>query len=69
MCGASPCDKPGCTWKEAFRATCEAKTVVEWPKLKRDRYYQEVKARRGEEAARKLIEGVREAWKNKQSNL
>ena len=63
MCGADPCDKPGCTHSEQHRAACEARTVMRWPKQRRQDFYALVKKSRGEHAARKLAAEVSEQWK------
>lgn len=58
MCGRSPCDKPGCTWGEAHRAMCEARTVAVWGKEQRMKFYGDVRLRRGDAAARLLANDV-----------
>lgn len=63
MCGKAPCDKTDCTWSEQYRAQCEARVVMRWPKGKRQAYYQKVAKTRGEAAARALISAVRQEWK------
>ena len=63
MCGRSPCDKPGCTWSEAHRAICEASTVAAWEKQRRMDYYDDVRKKRGDDAARKLAAAVNEVRK------
>ena len=67
MCGPKPCDKPDCTWSEAHRARCEARTVMRWPEMERKAYYVMVAEKRGEEAARKLTLDVSEAWRTSQT--
>ena len=62
MCGRAPCDKPNCTWSEAWRAECEAREVMRWSREKRAEYYADVKKLRGEAAAQELIKNVREQW-------
>lgn len=63
MCGRASCDKPNCTWSEAWRAECEARWAMRLPREKRAAYYEDVKKKRGEESLSKLIEDVREQWK------
>ena len=63
MCGRSPCDNPDCTWSEAHRAICEARTVAAWEKQRRMDYYGDVRARRGDDAARKLAAAVNDVRK------
>lgn len=58
MCGHHPCDKPGCTHSEAHRAACEARTVMCWPRAKRQEYYGRVTRARGEAAAKALAADV-----------
>lgn len=60
MCGSAPCVKPDCTWSEAHRARCEARTVAAWEKGKRMKYYGDVRVRRGDDAARRLAAAVNE---------
>lgn len=60
MCGPKPCDQPDCTWSEPHRALCEARTVAAWDKKQRMDYYSDVRAKRGDNAARKLAEAVNE---------
>lgn len=67
MCGRAPCEKASCTWSEQYRAQCEAKTVMRWPKEKRQAYYQKVAKTRGEAAAQALIAAVRQEWKEGES--
>lgn len=66
MCGQSPCDKPDCTWSEAHRARCEARTVMRWPKQERSKYYGMVAEKRGRSAAQRLMADVSEEWKARQ---
>jgi hypothetical protein len=63
MCGPKPCDKPDCTWSEAHRARCEARTVMRWPNSERKRYYGMVAEKRGSDAARQLVADVSTEWK------
>lgn len=63
MCGKAPCEKTDCTWSEQYRAQCEARVVMRWPKEKRQAYYRQVAKTRGEAAARALIAAVRREWK------
>lgn len=58
MCGSAPCVKPDCTWGESHRAKCEARTVAAWDKDQRRQYYGYVKSRRGDNAARGLVNDV-----------
>ena len=64
MCGPRPCDKPDCTWSEAHRALCEAKTVAEWIRDKRSAYYKDVDLKRGRKAATDLVEAVNAIRRN-----
>jgi hypothetical protein len=48
---------------------CEARTVMRWPQAKRAEFYADVKKRRGEAAAKDLIEEVKKQWAAKQSIL
>lgn len=58
MCGRSPCDKTDCTWSESHRARCEAQAVAVWDREKRLKYYEDVRLRRGDNAARGLVNDV-----------
>lgn len=58
MCGRFPCDKLDCTWSGAHRAKCEARTVAAWDKDKRLKYYGDVRSRRGDNAAHRLVDDV-----------
>ena len=58
MCGLKLCDKPDCTWSEAHRALCEARTVAAWSRDKRSAYYKDVDLKRGRKAATELVEAV-----------
>lgn len=69
MCGAKPCDKANCTWGARHMRECEARTVMRWPQAKRAEFYADVKKRRGEAAAKELIEEVKKQWAAKQSIL
>lgn len=44
---------------EEWRAECEARTVLGWPREQRQAFYVSVAKKRGEEAARKLINDVK----------
>lgn len=66
MCGYEPCARPDCTWGEQYRAECEARSVLAWPDTRRKIYYAAVKQKRGDAAARKLIDDVRKEWARKQ---
>lgn len=63
MCGPRPCPSPACTWSEAHRAACEARTVMRWDKERRDGYYAMVRRNRGDVAARALVMNVNLEWK------
>lgn len=63
MCGPSPCDQPDCTWSEAHRARCEARTVMLWPAQERKAYYGMVAEKRGTGAARQLVADVSTEWR------
>jgi len=63
MCGPNPCPSPTCTWSEAHRAACEARTVMRWEKERRDGYYAMVRRHRGDMAARALVADVGRAWR------
>ena len=63
MCGPKPCDKPDCTWSEAHRARCEARTVMRWPEIERKAYYGMVAEKRGRDAARQLVADVSTEWR------
>lgn len=54
MCGPAPCDKPDCTWGEAFRAKTEIKYVQSLAPAACDDYLKEVTRHRGQEAATQL---------------
>lgn len=54
MCGPAPCDKPDCTWGEAFRAKTEIKYVQKLTSDECDDYLKEVSRHRGPEAAAQL---------------
>ena len=58
MCGHLPCDKPDCTHSERHRAACEARTVMRWPRGRRQEFYGLVKRLRGETAAKALAADV-----------
>lgn len=62
MCGPNSCESPQCTWSEAHRAACEARTVMRWPRENRASYYAEVKKKRGEKARADLVAAVNAAW-------
>lgn len=62
MCGMNPCDKPECTWGEAHRKRCEAKTILSWPKSTRLAYVADVKKKRGERSAQELIDEATALW-------
>lgn len=47
---------------EKHRHETEARTVMRWPKDQRLRYYEQVAAKRGHEAATALIEEVQRQW-------
>jgi len=66
MCGALPCDKPDCTHSEAHRAACEARTVMRWPRSRRQDFYALVKKVRGEQAARELSQNVSDEYRRAQ---
>lgn len=63
MCGPKPCDNPDCTWSEAHRARCEARTVMMWPVQNRKAYYAKVAEKRGDAAARQLVAAVSTEWR------
>lgn len=63
MCGRSPCEALDCTWSEAHRAECEARTVMRWTKKQRTDYYALVAEKRGNDAVMKLVENVKRLWK------
>lgn len=69
MCGREPCDRPNCTWTEAHRRECEARTVARLQTETRIAYHADVKKKRGEAAAQQLIKDVREQWNKQQSLL
>ncbi|MDR3158601.1 MAG: hypothetical protein LBU11_06250 [Zoogloeaceae bacterium] len=63
MRGMSPCDKPECTWSEAHRALCEARSVCRMADIeKRREYLALVEKHRGKEAADQLREAVKKEW-------
>lgn len=66
MCGANPCDKPNCTWSEAWKAECEARHVASKPAEWRRNFYAEVLKKRGPKALEELKRKVGEAWKKSQ---
>lgn len=47
---------------ERQRHESEARTVMRWPRDRRRRYYADVAAKRGHEAATALIEEVQRQW-------
>lgn len=47
---------------ELSRHKAEAREVMRWPKEKRQRFYEQVAAKRGQEAATALIEEVQRQW-------
>lgn len=63
MCGSRPCDSPSCTWSEAHRARCEARTVMRWPAQNRKAYYAKVAEKRGDASARQLVADVSTEWR------
>ena len=65
MCGRSPCGKPDCTWSEAHRALCEARTVAAWNRDARISYYKQVDLKRGRKAATDLVEAVNSVKRDK----
>lgn len=63
MCGSQPCDQPTCTWSEAHRSSCEARTVMHWPGEQRKEFYNRVKTSRGADAVAALIADVNREWR------
>ena len=50
----------GHTWSEAWRHECEARTVMTWPKAQRVEFYRKIAEKRGQDAAQRLVDKVRE---------
>lgn len=69
MCGPSPCSKPNCTWGAQHRLKCEARLVLQWDRITRLAYYADVKKKRGEPAAQRLIEETKKQWTTSQQSL
>ena len=65
MCGLKLCDKPDCTWSEAHRALCEARTVAARSRDRRIAYYKDVDLKRGRKAATDLVGAVNSIRKDK----
>lgn len=62
MCGAAPCDKPMCTWSEAWRFECEARDVMGKPSDARQAYYRDVLKHRGQAGRQRLVDEVNRQW-------
>lgn len=62
MCGRNPCNVMLCTWSEEFRRLTEARTVMRWAKPEREAFYKLVAQKRGDVAARQLVEDIRAVW-------
>lgn len=45
------------------RHDCEVRTVAQWPRERRQRHYDGVRAKRGEAAAARLCDDVRRYWR------
>jgi len=69
MCGRAPCKKPDCTWSEAFRAECEAKSVLRKPLEDRRAYLKDVEARRGKPAVERLKADIERLWRAARSAI
>lgn len=69
MCGPSPSSNPNCTWGETHRLQCEARLVMRWDRITRLAYYADVKKKRGDAAAQKLIEETKQQWNATQQSL
>ena len=67
MCGRAPCDKPDCTWSEAWRFECECRHVLSMSKDRRADWYKGVQKARGEESMERLKNGVKELWQQQNS--
>jgi len=50
------------TTSETWRAICEARTVMRWPKEKRAAYYEDVQKKRGRAALERLKADVNREW-------
>lgn len=68
MCGPSPCEKPNCTWSEAFREECLLRHIGKQPGAWRASYYAEHQKKHGPAATSELKRKVGEAWKKSQQS-
>ena len=69
MCGKSPCNSPTCTWSEAHRRECEARTVMRMPEHDRKAFYRDVIDHRGQQAAVELRNEVNRQWSIKSRTM
>lgn len=53
---------------EKWRAECEARQVLKWPKERRAKYYAMVVEKRGTAAAQALRDAVNVEWKRRQAS-
>lgn len=58
----------GPTWGEEHRAACEARTVMQWEKPARSKYYELVQQKRGPAAMQKLKADVAEQWAKREGS-
>lgn len=66
MCGANPCDKPNCTWSEAWKKECWLRHIAKQPADWRANHYADFEKKHGKPATAELKRKVGEAWKKSQ---
>lgn len=58
VCECPDCRSGGPTYSESYRLACEARQVRQWDRDARTAYYALVAEKRGQPAAKRLIEAV-----------